>query len=410
MAELTDDERVRILTERLGLPEGSLLRELALEALRHGSFAYERAATPSRENLRSNERLEFLGDAVLGFVVAQRCYLDHPAAPEGDLTRLRASLVREETLALAAKDIGLGELLFLGRGERRAGGRDNPAMLADALEAIIACVFLSSGIAVAQQVVERLIAPLLGRATELGRDAKTDLQHLFQSRKRTPRYHVLNIEGPAHARLYEVEVRLDGAALGRGIGRSKKEAEQAAAAAALEQPALLDRVLIDEDVAVAPWDPGYRVQFVEEAGRIRSSLGEQVVAVEHVGSTAVEDLEGKPIIDLLVGVRALDPVLRLLDYESCGEAGIPGRLYFRKRGPRPFNAHVVLHGGELWQDNVLLRDFLRANPQEAQRYAQRKREAVAAGATTLLRYSEEKGPLVDELVERARLWATSGTV
>jgi GrpB-like predicted nucleotidyltransferase (UPF0157 family) len=132
--------------------------------------------------------------------------------------------------------------------------------------------------------------------------------------------------------------------------------------------------------------------------------------VEHIGSTAVEGLEGKPIIDLLVGVRTLDPDARFLDYEPCGEAGVPGRLYFRRRGLRPFNAHVVLHGGELWRDNVLLRDFLRAHPEEAQRYAQRKRDAIAAGATTLLRYSDEKGPLVAELVERARAWATSGAI
>lgn len=246
MSEPSDAERIALLSTRLGLPEGALKPELALEALRHGSFTYERLSAPAREALRSNERLEFLGDAVLGFLVAQRCYHERPAAPEGELTRLRASVVREETLALAARQLGLGELLFLGRGERRGGGGDNPAMLADAFEAVIACVFLSCGITVAQEVVERVITPYFGRASELGRDAKTELQQLLQSKRRQPHYQVLAVEGPAHARTYEVEVQLDGAPLARGTGRSKKEAEQAAARAALAEPAALDRLLLGQ--------------------------------------------------------------------------------------------------------------------------------------------------------------------
>ena len=241
---LSDDERVALLHQRLGLPENAIGRELALEALRHGSFVHERSLAAGRESLRSNERLEFLGDAVLGFLVARRVYEQAPDAPEGELTRLRASLVREESLALVARQLGLGELLLLGRGEQRSGGRESAGRLADALEAVLGAVLLSCGLAKAQEVLERILAPLFDQPTALlGRDPKTELQQLFQSHRRVPLYQVLAVTGPDHARCYEVEVRLDGAPLGRGAGRSKKEAEQAAARAALEAPAALAAAL-----------------------------------------------------------------------------------------------------------------------------------------------------------------------
>src|SRR5256886_8742260 len=240
MDELNDQERVARLTSRLGLPERSLDPELALEALRHGSYVHERSLAPGREVLRSNERLEFLGDAVLGFLIARRVYDRFPAAPEGELTRLRAALVREESLALVARQLGLGDLLLLGRGEQRSGGRENAARLADALEAVLAAVVLSCGLQQTQDVLDRLLAPLLEGGTR-ARDAKTELQQLFQSRRRTPQYQVLSVAGPDHARSYEVEVRLDGTPLGRGRGRGKKEAEQAPARVALEAPHGLHR-------------------------------------------------------------------------------------------------------------------------------------------------------------------------
>jgi len=243
VSEPGDQERVALLTERLGLPAGSLREDLALEALRHGSFVHERSLAPGREQLRSNERLEFLGDAVLGYAIAQRVYDRFPNAPEGELTRLRASLVREESLAIVARGLGLGELLLLGRGEQRGGGRESASRLADALEAVIAAVFLSCGLERAREVIERVLAPVFEQAEALGRDPKTELQQLFQSRKRTPRYHVLTVSGPDHARSYEVEVRLDRAPLASGTGRSKKEAEQAAARAALAAPEALERAL-----------------------------------------------------------------------------------------------------------------------------------------------------------------------
>src|SRR3989454_5453101 len=154
MAELNDQQRVALLNVRLGLPEGSLDPRLALEALRHGSYAHERSLAAGREVLRSNERLEFLGDAVLGLLIARRVYERFPGATEGELTRLRAALVREESLAIVARQLGLGELLLLGRGEQRSGGRENAARLADALEAVIAAVLLSCGLERTQGTVE----------------------------------------------------------------------------------------------------------------------------------------------------------------------------------------------------------------------------------------------------------------
>jgi ribonuclease-3 len=399
---MNDEERVALLTARLGLPEGSLSAELALEALRHGSYVHERSLAPGKEALRSNERLEFLGDAVLGFLVARRVYERFPDAPEGELTRLRASLVREESLAIVARKLELGPLLLLGRGEQRSGGRENAGRLADAFEAVAGAVVLSCGLETAQEMVLRLLGPLF-EDNALARDPKTELQQLFQSRRRSPHYHVLAVTGPDHARSYQVEVRLDGAPLGRGEGRSKKEAEQAAARAALEAPAALERALIDEPIAVVAPDPQWPQLAAEEIARLRGALGD--IAVEHIGSTAVAGVEGKPIIDLLAGVRELSPALRIPDYEACGEAGVPGRLYFRKRGPAAFNLHLVLRDGELWRDALAFRDYLRAHPDEARRYVERKREAVAAGASTLLRYSSEKAPMLLEILERARRWS-----
>ena len=347
MAELNDQQRVALLNVRLGLPEGSLDPKLALEALRHGSYAHERSLSAGRPVLRSNERLEFLGDAILGFLIARRVYERFREASEGELTRLRAALVREESLAIVARGLGLGDLLLLGRGEQRSGGRENAARLADALEAVVAAVLLSCGLERTQEVVERLLAPLFDQGV-LARDPKTELQQLFQSRRRTPQYKVLSVAGPDHARSYEVEVRLDGFPLGRGSGRSKKEAEQAAARAALETPQAVERALLDEAISLVPSDSAWPDLAAEESARVRAALVD--ADIEHIGSTAVPGLDGKAVIDLLIGVRELTPSLRIPDYEAFGEAGVPGRLYFRKRGPVSFNAQVVERGGPLWRD------------------------------------------------------------
>src|SRR2546430_6230225 len=180
MAELNDQQRVALLNVRLGLPEGALDPELALEALRHGSYAHERSLAAGREVLRSNERLEFLGAAVLGMLIARRVYERFPEATEGELTRLRAALVREESLAIVARQLGLGELLLLGRGEQRSGGRENAARLADALEAVIAAGLLFFGLERGQETGEGLLAPLFAQGAPAP-GPQTALQQLFPS-------------------------------------------------------------------------------------------------------------------------------------------------------------------------------------------------------------------------------------
>ncbi|GAC1599258.1 MAG: hypothetical protein NVS4B10_10410 [Myxococcales bacterium] len=273
MSELADHERVALLTERLGLPAGSLPLPLALEALRHGSYLHERHV--GGDGARSNERLEFLGDAVLGFLLARRFYERLPEAPEGESTRLRASMVREESLAIAARELKLGELLLLGRAEQRSGMRENPARLADALEAVLGAVYLSCGMDRAQEVLERVLAPLLQQSVALARDPKTELQERVQAAHRAaPSYRVLDAPGPQHARIFEVEVAFQGVPLGRGSGRTKKEAEQAAARAAIEASAALDAAAPMSAASIAP-EPG---PFERDA--------EAVAAVERAAEAA----------------------------------------------------------------------------------------------------------------------------
>jgi ribonuclease III len=235
MAQLADPERVALLEQRLGLPAGSLKPELALEALRHGSYVHERKL--AGDTTRSNERLEFLGDSVLGLAVGLRCWDRFPGYAEGDLTRLRAQIVNADALAQVARTLALGELLLLGRGEERSGGREKQSLLADALEAVVAAVYLSCGLQCALEMLDRLLSPLFDAAAtgNLGRDWKTELQQLMQGLHRAaPQYTVLDAPGPEHARTFEVEVSFQGAPIGRGTGRTKKEAEQAAARAAIQ--------------------------------------------------------------------------------------------------------------------------------------------------------------------------------
>jgi GrpB-like predicted nucleotidyltransferase (UPF0157 family) len=169
------------------------------------------------------------------------------------------------------------------------------------------------------------------------------------------------------------------------------------------------RAEVDEPVAVCDYDPLWPSRFEAERERLARSLTGVDAVVEHIGSTAVPGLAAKPVIDILVGVvgpLAGHPVvdrLRALGYEFLGEAGVPGRLYFRRRSGGPaFNVHVVVRDGELWQDNVLLRDYLRTHPDDAREYAAVKRRAAGAAPHSLLRYSELKGDVVGALVERAR--------
>ena len=186
----------------------------------------------------SNERLEFLGDAILGLVTAEKLYQDFPHFSEGEMTKLRAALIRQETLARMARAVNLGDYLYLGKGEEASGGRDKPANLAGALEAVIAAVFLDQGLAAARDCVLKLLVPELPKVISQGTgvDYKSQLQELIQARHQLiPAYHVIEAAGPEHAKEFTVEVRVDNTVLGRGSGKSKKAAETEAACAALER-------------------------------------------------------------------------------------------------------------------------------------------------------------------------------
>lgn len=205
-------------------------RELLGEALNHSSYANEH-----RGGLGSNERLEFLGDSVLGFVSAEYLFREHPDLPEGDLTRMRASLVCEQSLYEVARELELGSYLKLGRGEEAGGGRERQSILADATEAVFAAVYLDGGI---QPVRELIVRVLLSQApaAEERRDYKTTLQEVVQRRSgQVLTYHMLSQSGPDHNKTFLFEVRLNDESVGCGEGHSKKEAEQAAARDALEK-------------------------------------------------------------------------------------------------------------------------------------------------------------------------------
>ena len=203
------------------------------EALSHCSYANEHRAA----HLNSNERLEFLGDSVLGFVTAEFLFLQHPDLPEGDLTRIRAALVCEQSLYEVAQKLGLGQYLKLGKGEEAGGGRTRTSILADATEAVFAAVYLDGGITAASALIHRVLldAEREEVVEERRRDFKTALQELVQRQAdQVLTYQMVGESGPDHAKVFEAEVLLNGKPLGRGSGHSKKEAEQAAASAALK--------------------------------------------------------------------------------------------------------------------------------------------------------------------------------
>ena len=196
-------------------------RALLEEALNHSSYANEHRSA----GICSNERLEFLGDSILGFVTAEHLFKTYPELPEGDLTRMRAALVCEQSLYEVARLLDLGQYLKLGRGEEAGGGRERQSILADAVEAVFAAVYLDGGMEQIRGLIHRV---LLSRAPEAEerKDYKTTLQVT---------YHMMEESGPDHNKTFLFEVRLNGTAIGRGCGHSKKEAEQAAARDALER-------------------------------------------------------------------------------------------------------------------------------------------------------------------------------
>ena len=206
--------------------------QLLQNALTHSSYANERW----HNSLLSNERLEFLGDSVLGMLVAEYLYHNFPDRPEGELTRMRADMVCETTLAAAANRIGIGEHLLLGHGEERFGGRTRNSILADAMESVIAASFLDGGIEAALKIVQQFILVEVPVTKLHNADYKTALQELVQQKKnQVLSYAMVGQSGPDHDKQFEVEVSLNGTVVGKGIGRSKKRAEQDAARSAIEK-------------------------------------------------------------------------------------------------------------------------------------------------------------------------------
>jgi ribonuclease-3 len=216
--------------------KGAELRETALT---HRSYAFEQGLPVT------NERLEFLGDAVLGLVVTDLVYRAFPDRPEGELAKLRAAMVNMTTLAEVAREMDLGAAILLGKGEEQSGGRDKASILADALEAVLGAVYIDLGMKEAAALIERLLWPRIAAYVrgEGERDYKTILQeHAAQDVGRLPEYRVVE-RGPDHEKEFTATVFLGGRELGRGVGRSKKEAEQRAAHQAFD--------LLNEDAALA---------------------------------------------------------------------------------------------------------------------------------------------------------------
>jgi ribonuclease-3 len=208
-------------------------RSLLQEALTHRSRANEVSG-----GLPDNQRLEFLGDSILGFLVGRELFLRHPDWKEGELSRLRSALVDEGNLARLALALDLGSCLDLGKGEEASGGREKKSLLADAYEALVAAIYLDGGMQPVQRLVKRQFGHLLDASEPVGltRDYKTELQEFTQSRLGTmPRYELLDSVGPDHDRTYRVAAVVQDAVAGEGSGRSKKAAQQAAAREALEK-------------------------------------------------------------------------------------------------------------------------------------------------------------------------------
>ncbi len=223
------DEQLGALQEKLG--HGFRDVSLLERALTHSSRAHEDLDGV----LRHNEPLEFLGDAILGFVVAELLHRRDPDGDEGRKTKARAALVSAEGLARRASALGIPELIRLGRGEEKTGGRRKATLWADAYEAIVAALYLDGGLEAARRFVERDVAVELDVAGLLARDFKSALQEALQGRgEPPPEYAVVEESGPAHRRRYVVECRVQGKTVGVGEGTSKKEAQQDAARRALE--------------------------------------------------------------------------------------------------------------------------------------------------------------------------------
>ena len=216
---------MRELVARLGV---ELSEEILKQAITHRSYSYENGGIPT------NERLEFLGDSVLGIVVTDELYRKNPDAQEGQLAKLRAAVVNAKALADVARTLGLGEFLLLGKGEESTGGRDKSSILADAVEAILGAIYVEHGLEKSGEVILQLFAPILAASAELGAglDWKTSLAELVNSKSLGAVEYVIEQSGPDHDKRFSAQVKIGEAFFGQGAGKSKKEAEQHAAASA----------------------------------------------------------------------------------------------------------------------------------------------------------------------------------
>lgn len=223
MNEISSESNLETVLSTFGVSVDADLLDLALT---HRSWAYEHGGA------LTNERLEFLGDSVLGIVVTDAIYHDYPNAQEGQLARLRAAVVNSRSLADIARELGLGAHIKLGRGEETSAGHDKASILADTLEALIGAVFVSAGYEAARAFVRRLTLDHIAIAAELGAglDWKSSLQELAAERGMAVPAYEIDSEGPPHARIFTAVVVMDGTHYGSGSGTSKKEAEQNAAA------------------------------------------------------------------------------------------------------------------------------------------------------------------------------------
>lgn len=222
------DQALTALIERLGIL--GISRASLTQAVTHRSYCAEHSGTTS------NERLEFLGDSILGLVVGKYIFMSFSSYEEGELTKLRASVVSSHTLSKVARSIGLGEFLLLGRGEEASGGRDKNSILSDSLEAVMGMVYLELGFAAAEKLVLTLLKPEIeAHALDPGlADFKSRLQELLAQVSMKPPFYEVDWSGPDHARVFRATVKVDGTIFGRGNGSSKKLAEQRAAEDALE--------------------------------------------------------------------------------------------------------------------------------------------------------------------------------
>ncbi|UPK73614.1 ribonuclease III [Nocardioidaceae bacterium SCSIO 66511] len=213
-------EDTRELAEALGVP--SLEPERLSHALTHRSYAYEHGGVPN------NERLEFLGDSVLGVIITDTLYNAHPDLSEGRLAKLRAAVVNARALADVARTVGIGAYIRLGRGEETTGGREKASILSDTVEALLGAIYLQFGFDRAAEVVHRLFDPLLDVAANLGAglDWKTSLQEIAADNNLGVPEYLISESGPDHAKTFTAKVRVGAEVFGEGVGRSKKEAEQ----------------------------------------------------------------------------------------------------------------------------------------------------------------------------------------